>query len=166
MKCAFEDGGVTPYNNPAFLLFLKATLPEYRMEWPTGTDQLSLLSIGTGSEPPGRDKHEISLLEAASSVPGNLIAGISQSQDLMCRVHGQCLFGPSLDSELEDLIRPNPEAHFTYARYDHQYTNEELDEARSISKQGLTLDNLDLIPFLMDIGTRYAEKHVKLEHFA
>jgi hypothetical protein len=165
VKCAFEDGGVTPYNNPAFLLFLKATLPEYRMEWPTGTDKLSILSIGTGMEPPGRDKHEISLLEAASSVPGTLISGIGSNQDLVCRIHGQCSFGPELDSELGNLIRPNPNALFNYTRYDHQYTDEELAEAKSISKQGLTLDNLDLMPFLMKVGTRYAEKNVKLEHF-
>ena len=32
----FQDGGVTPYNNPAFLLFRMATLPQYRLSWPTG----------------------------------------------------------------------------------------------------------------------------------
>lgn len=119
VKCAFEDGGVTPYNNPAFLLFLKATL----------------------------------------------ISGVGSNQDLVCRIHGECAFGPELDSELGNLIRPNPNALFSYTRYDHQYTNEELAEAKSISKQGLTLDNLELMPFLMDVGTRYAEKNVRLEHF-
>ncbi|MDE0826647.1 MAG: hypothetical protein OSA48_07555 [Akkermansiaceae bacterium] len=73
-------------------------------------------------EPPGRDKHEISLLEAAPSVPGTLISGIDSNQDLVCRIHGQCSFGPELDSELGNLIRPNPNALFNYTRYDHQYT--------------------------------------------
>ena len=37
----FVDGGVTMYNNPAFKLFLMATMPAYRVEWPTGEDRCS-----------------------------------------------------------------------------------------------------------------------------
>jgi uncharacterized protein len=28
----FQDGAITPYNNPAFLLFRMATQPAYRLE--------------------------------------------------------------------------------------------------------------------------------------
>ena len=44
----FVDGGVTMYNNPAFHLFLMATVKPYKLEWPTGEDKMLLLSIGTG----------------------------------------------------------------------------------------------------------------------
>lgn len=44
---AFEDGGVTPFNNPAYLLHTMATLPEYRLQWPDGKERMSLVSIGT-----------------------------------------------------------------------------------------------------------------------
>ena len=44
----FYDGGLTSLNNPAFKLFQMATLPEYRLEWPTGADKLLLVSVGTG----------------------------------------------------------------------------------------------------------------------
>ena len=47
----FEDGGVTPYNNPAFLLFLMATSAPYRLQWPTGPERLKLVSVGTGTMP-------------------------------------------------------------------------------------------------------------------
>ena len=117
-------------------------------------------------EPPGRDKHEMSLLEAASAVPRTLISGIGNNQDLVCRVHRSCQFGPELDSEFGNLIRPNPNALFTYTRYDHEFTRDELNEARTISKQGITLDNLDLIPFLLEIGDRYAQKNVQLSQCA
>ena len=40
----FLDGGITVYNNPAFQLFLMATLPPYNLCWPTGEDQLLLVS--------------------------------------------------------------------------------------------------------------------------
>ena len=49
-KSAFEfaDGGTTTYCNPALIAALMATLPCYRVEWPTGTDRLHLISVGTG----------------------------------------------------------------------------------------------------------------------
>ena len=163
---AFEDGGVTPYNNPAFLLYLKATLPEYRMGWPKGIDQLSLVSVGTGIDGSGRgQRHELNLVQAASSIPNALIGGFSQNQDLLCRAIGECRFGPKIDSELGDLVRPNPEGAFAYARYDHRFTEDDHESARRISSQGITLDNLELIDFLLDLGGRYAYEHVKLQDF-
>src|SRR5262249_27801675 len=50
-RFVFQDGGVTPYNNPAFLLFLLATSGPYRLGWPTGAEKLLLVSIGTGTVP-------------------------------------------------------------------------------------------------------------------
>ena len=46
--CEFVDGGVSSYNNPSLQVFLEATEPGYGFEWPTGTDKLLLLSLGTG----------------------------------------------------------------------------------------------------------------------
>ena len=40
---------MTRFNNPAMLMFLMATLPEYGLEWPVGEDNLLVVSIGTGS---------------------------------------------------------------------------------------------------------------------
>jgi patatin-like phospholipase/acyl hydrolase len=45
----FVDGGVTPYNNPAFLLYRFATDPAYRLNWPERAEKnLLLVSVGTG----------------------------------------------------------------------------------------------------------------------
>jgi hypothetical protein len=44
----FVDGGVTPYNNPALLATLMATLPRYRLAWKASRDALHVVSIGTG----------------------------------------------------------------------------------------------------------------------
>ncbi|MDH5540908.1 MAG: patatin-like phospholipase family protein, partial [Rhizobacter sp.] len=44
----FVDGGVTTYNNPAFLGFQMATAAPYAVNWATGTDKLLVVSIGTG----------------------------------------------------------------------------------------------------------------------
>ena len=45
----FSDGAVTTLNNPALQLFLMATLPAYQLGWPTGRDELLLVSVGTGT---------------------------------------------------------------------------------------------------------------------
>ncbi|MDZ4830468.1 MAG: patatin-like phospholipase family protein, partial [Phycisphaerae bacterium] len=45
----FVDGGVTMYNNPAFQLFLMATLEPYRLQWKASEDDMLLVSVGTGS---------------------------------------------------------------------------------------------------------------------
>ncbi len=47
----FVDGGVTMYNNPAFQLFLMATLEPYRLQWETGVSNMLLISLGTGTSP-------------------------------------------------------------------------------------------------------------------
>ncbi len=44
----FIDGGVSSYNNPALQVFLEATVPEYGNGWAMGTNQLMLISLGTG----------------------------------------------------------------------------------------------------------------------
>jgi patatin-like phospholipase/acyl hydrolase len=47
----FEDGGLTPYNNPAFLIARMATYPAYKLGWKTGEKNLLVMSVGTGSAP-------------------------------------------------------------------------------------------------------------------
>lgn len=39
----FYDGALTSLNNPAFKLFQMATLPEYRLGWPVGSDNMLLV---------------------------------------------------------------------------------------------------------------------------
>lgn len=45
----FIDGGITPHNNPALALLMLATIPAYGFGWPTGADQLRVISVGTGA---------------------------------------------------------------------------------------------------------------------
>jgi hypothetical protein len=52
-KYEFIDGGVSSYNNPSLQVFLEATQPEHRLNWPTGTDRLLLISLGTGFDSVG-----------------------------------------------------------------------------------------------------------------
>src|SRR6185437_5151939 len=45
----FVDGGVSPFNNPALMAMMYATMNGYRISWPTGADKLLVVSIGTGA---------------------------------------------------------------------------------------------------------------------
>jgi hypothetical protein len=46
-------------------------------------------------------------------------------------------------------------------RYDHAFTDGEIEKAKQYGKSGLSLDNLRLIPFLQEIGNEYAGQHVR-----
>jgi uncharacterized protein len=48
----FVDGGVSPFNNPALMAMMYATMAGYRVNWPTGADKLLVVSIGTGAADP------------------------------------------------------------------------------------------------------------------
>jgi patatin-like phospholipase/acyl hydrolase len=163
---AFEDGGVTAFNNPAYLLYTMATLPEYRLQWPDGRERMSLVSIGTGRLGTGRGtKIFENLLGQAKSVPAALIGSVQWMQDLLCRQHGECRHGEILDSEIGDLVRENPRAAFLYARYDRSVGDAELNAALKVSKKGFTLDNIELMDFLGELGADYAREAVRMEHF-
>lgn len=163
---AFEDGGVTPFNNPAYLLYTMATLPEYRLQWPDGKQRMSLVSIGTGRVSTGRgDKLEETILGQAMSLPAALIGSTQWIQDLLCRQHGECRHGSPLDSELGDMVRKNPHAKFLYARYDRMMGEADFEAAKRISSKGFSLDNIELIDFLREMGAEYARDNVRIEHF-
>ncbi len=162
---AFEDGGITPFNNPAYLLKIMATLPEYKLGWETGADKLSLVSIGTGGTKSGRAEHMLGVLSQAKNLPTALMGSFQQYQDMLCRIHGECRYGAPIDGEVGDLVRPSPSPEYLYARYDRIFNAEDLSDAAAVTKNGFTLDNLELMDFLCEKGAEHAEEVVKLEHF-
>jgi Patatin-like phospholipase len=103
----FADGGVTPYNNPAFLLYRMATEPAYRLNWRTGEDRLLLVSIGTGAaENAGATAAapNSNIFSIVKGLPGDLMYGMQIDQDINCRTIGRCTYGARLDRELLDLV--------------------------------------------------------------
>jgi uncharacterized protein len=73
----FVDGGVTMYNNPAFQLFLMATIEAYNLGWPVGEKEMLLVSIGTGINPKANANlapGQMNLIYNASSIPSALMS--------------------------------------------------------------------------------------------
>lgn len=144
----FVDGGVTMYNNPAFQLFLMATVEPYKLRWETGEDDMLLVSIGTGSAANANKNlapDEMNILYNAPSIPAALMYAASNEQDLLCRVFGRCRHGADIDREVLDLkgdIGPGSleKKFFTYLRYNADLSDTGL---MKLSKEALnTFDKL------------------------
>ena len=164
------DGGMTPYNNPALIAALMATLPCYEFSWPAGRTELHLLSVGTGlarARMPGKAAEDVNLLDHLRYIAPALIGAVAWEQDFLCRVLGDCMHGAAMDFEIGALERPSllaaPEQKFIYARYD-QPLDERHPKIKALPRGQFQLDNLKLIPLLQELGREYADKHVRLEH--
>ena len=120
-----SDGTFTPYANPAFLLYERATAKPYRLEWKRGERNLLLVSVAASDQ---------SILRAArSATPVDALLApfmviTSVDQDQKCRTIGRCIHGPVIDREVGDLIAREPSGQtvalsrdlgrdFTYVRY-------------------------------------------------
>lgn len=177
----FEDGGLTPYNNPAFLISRMATIRQYNLNWETGEDKLLVMSVGTGAAPKVdaeiySSKNAIANL---ASLPSALMYGAQVDQDINCRNVGRCVYGAEIDEEIGDLI-PRDDAgnvipldqnlgrQFLYARY-----NADL-SAKWLNSRGLgdvnaaqvaQLDSVEHVHDLVRVGQAVAED-IKIEHFS
>jgi hypothetical protein len=167
-KQLFVDGSITPYNNPALIAALTAVLPCYKMEWPTGPENIRLISVGTMRFAAGIPKkaEKLWLGYHAAKIPAALIQGVAWQQDYLCRCLGTCLYGESLDSEIGELIGtcPPTEPWFGYVRYNHTYRAGALEELMIRSPKLASLDAIQAIPVLQEVGRDYAGAHVRLEH--
>lgn len=187
----FADGGITPYNNPSFLLYRMATEPMYRLNWKTGERNLLLISIGTGAaESLGATAAapNKNIISTVAGLPGELMYGSSIDQDINCRTVGRCTYGAVLDREILDLVpRQWPSAADTTERDANQPLPLESDQDRrflyarynaDLSKDGLKqlgfmevdpsqiqkMDAIENIDTLYKIGS-VAGAAVKPEHF-
>jgi uncharacterized protein len=188
----FEDGGLTPYNNPAFLLARMATHKAYRLNWATGEQNLLVMSLGTGAAPHvdanvfGGGKNAFSNLV---SFPAALMYGAQVDQDINCRIIGRCIYAGEYDSlvgrsdmdierELGDLLPRSDEGldvplsedlgrQFLYVRYNAELSSNWLKQVGLPDvdpAQVAQLDSVEHIEDLVRVGQAVA-KRVKREHF-
>ncbi len=170
----FVDGGLTMYNNPAFQLFLMATLDSYRLGWPATESDLLLVSVGTGRSPKADDHlrpGDMNLLFNAGSVPAALMYAALNEQDMLCRVFGRCRYGAPIDRELGDLMQGAgllQQRLFSYVRYNAELSRSGLDDlglADVEPEDVQRLDSVQNIGELRRVGQAVA-RDVAVEHFA
>lgn len=173
----FVDGGVTTYNNPAFLAFQMATAAPYAVSWATGADQLLLVSVGTGGAAKAqRDLQagDMHILYNASTLPGALMNAAAAGWDMACRILGDCRFGGRIDRELGSMLsEPGQPSNwtgpklFSYVRYDPDVTPEGLSALGlpGISAKAVQeMDSVRHMPDIQRVGKAFALRHVSLDH--
>ena len=170
----FVDGGVTTYNNPAFLLFLMSTLEPYRLQWRTGVDRMLLVSVGTGTNPKANADlrpDEMNLMYNAGSVPSALMFAALNEQDMLCRVFGECRHGAPLDREIHDLCGvagPVEPRLFAYMRYNCELSRSALDQfgLQHVRPEDVqSLDSVEHMGDLRAVGAAAAAASVRASHF-
>jgi len=169
----FQDGGITPYNNPAFILYVMATAHPYGLGWAEGADNMLIVSVGTGASAatrPGLERNDVNVLSNARHIVSFLMNSASAEQDRLCRFMGACRFGAALDREVGDLMnveRREP-ARFSYVRYNADISQGGLDAIGlgNISSADVrALDAVGSLDELERIGVA-ASTDVSLDHFA
>lgn len=189
----FVDGGVTPYNNPAFVLYRFATDPAYRLNWPKGERNLLIVSVGTGAaatDGATADDPDSNLLSTGIGIPSALMYGSLVDQDINCRAVGRCSYGDVIDRELLDMVpregsddgtlderlaRPRVPLStdlgrcFLYARYNVDLSGRGLATLGFPDVNPRTVQRLDKadpahIELLLDIGAKAAAQ-VDVSHF-
>jgi len=174
----FVDGGLTTYNNPAFLAFQMATAAPYQLNWSTGPNRLLIVSVGTGNAAnarPDLQTDDLWLLDHAKHVPRALMNAACAGWDMACRLLGDCRFGAQIDSEIGDMVAAvDPTTsnwtgtkQFTYMRYDPDVSQTGLAALGLGNLSAEHVQVMDSVKHIEDIqlvGKAYAQKHVGLSH--
>jgi hypothetical protein len=165
----FVDGGLTPHNNPALQLFLMAAIPQYGLSWQMGPNNLTIVSIGTGSFRPVVAVKELRWIGNLGMAIRALTAQIAESQQLVATL--MSWFGESptmwpISLELGDLgmtTSPGEVPFFRYLRYDIQLEHTWLNDKLGVNLDKSTLahyrrmDTPENIPAIYQLGTQAAE---------
>lgn len=174
----FVDGGVTTYNNPAFLAFQMATARPYEVNWKTGKDQMLIVSVGTGNAAKARPdlaSDDLNLIHYAKNLPSALMNAASAGWDMACRLLGECRHGGPIDREFGAMLQAGPEDSnwtgaklFTYLRYDPDVSAAgllelDLDDIDPAKVQ--VMDSVAYIEEIQKVGDRYAQRHVNIDDF-
>jgi len=172
----FIDGALTPHNNPSLQLFLYAALPQYGLSWPLGPENLTIVSIGTGSFRPHVSLKELAWIRPIGMAIRALSGQIAESSQLVLTLMswlGDCSTAWPINSELNDLaVVPAPfgQPLFRFLRYDIR-----LEQGWLARELGLTIDERTLsryelidtpenIPAIYELGKQAAARQIKREH--
>jgi hypothetical protein len=133
----FMDGGVTPHNNPSLRMFLMAVMEAHKLCWKAGPENLTIVSIGTGSQREQIIPDELGMGRTAR-LAFRTILGLTDDIKTFVLTQmqylGECLTPWRIDSELGTLCGEEPAGGklFRFLRYDVQL---ELPWIESLGKE-------------------------------
>ncbi|HEY9637108.1 MAG TPA: patatin-like phospholipase family protein [Coleofasciculaceae cyanobacterium] len=172
---AFVDGGVSMANNPALQVFMVATLKGYAFNWPTGENNLLLVSVGTGTwkrQDNVDDVVDDRVWDWATQIPLMLMEDANWYNQLILQYLSRTKTPWEIDMEIgnlaSDLLTPEPA--LTYLRYDAWLETLAL-ETMGLAQLSPKLESLREMSEaesrhdLAKIGEKAAQVQVKEEHF-
>jgi predicted acylesterase/phospholipase RssA len=171
----FVDGGVTPHNNPSLALFHLATLSPFGINWPTGPDRLTVISVGTGTYRPRLSFEALGFARFAKLAIHALMSLMTDAEVLVLTLMqwmGECPAPWQINSEIGTLAKVVPPGGkmFRFLRYDVRLEKEWLARELNYHVSDQLLDRLrgmddpGTVQNLYEIGRIAAEKQVKVEH--
>src|SRR5262245_4681554 len=98
----FIDGGVSPFNNPALMSVMYATMTGYRLDWPTGADGLLVVSVGTGAADPSVTHAEVAAKQAVNALL-SLMNDTATLQEILMQWLSSSRTARLFDLEIGDL---------------------------------------------------------------
>jgi hypothetical protein len=180
----FVDGGVTPHNNPALIIFLMTILKPFNINWETGADKLTVVSIGTGSHRDRVVPDELGMGRTTRLAIHALTSLMSDVQSfilMQMQYLGNCLTPWNINSEIGALAQDSPPHGnmFTFLRYDvrlelpwiEKELGPEVEQAfgRKLTEDDVvrmrSMDDPTIIPDIYAIAKIAAAKQVKAEHW-
>ena len=168
----FVDGGVSPYNNPAFQAFMYATIGGYNVNWTAGADELLLVSVGTGANDPVVQRSQVAAAHALRALL-SMMDDCAALQETLLQWISQSPTARKIDSELQsldgDLI--GGRALMSYVRYNTALDAASIadllkEKAREIPVENLSaMDAPENMDALHRIGLAAGKRDVRSDHF-
>jgi hypothetical protein len=171
----FVDGGLTPHNNPAVMLLMMTQLEAFRLRWPTGRENLNIISIGAGHYRRGLPPGQAAPATAGGMAMQSLLQSLStaQSQTLaLLQWMGESQNPWPINSEIGDLSSDFLAGRglFGFQRYDLLLEPEWLKNTigRVVGEDDLArlrkLDQPEVMPDLLAMASMAAARQVRIEH--
>lgn len=172
----FVDGGVTPFNNPSLALLMQVVLKPYGICWKLGPDELTFVSIGTGSFRSRLTFKELGFARTLKLALHSLMSIMSDTQTMaiaQMQWLGECPDPWPINSELGTLANELPPGHrwFRFLRYDLNLDRSwfkaklKVDLEDAVIARYRNMDDPSIIQAIYDHATEAAKWQVKLEHF-
>ncbi len=171
----FVDGGVTTHNNPSLALLQIATIPAYGYSWPTGADDMLIVSVGTGiieRKTAPKAGSRLRTIQTALTALVGMIEEVSLQVLGLMQVLGRTDTPWRINSEVGDFggFTISKQPMFTFQRYDIRFEARWLRDELGIDVGASDLARMQqlgeaaMMPRSYEIAKAAAERFIKPEH--
>jgi uncharacterized protein len=168
----FVDGGVSPFNNPALMAVMFATMSGYRVNWPTGADKMLVVSIGTGAADPTVTHASLAAKQAIDALL-SLMNDTATLQETLLQWLSDGPTARPINREVGDLQGDvlNGAAALTYRRYNVDLRASSVRELEPALKDPKLIEALSAMDsptnmtILHRLGTLAAQRDIIPAHF-